>query len=154
MAAKEFPMGTLLIQSEQPISALHLITKGSVRAFYPGGEFYLNKGDVIGVCELAYDSYFISYQAVEDISLASYACTDGHLSELLRAKSDLSNLIVSSLFRQLKEILDQYELTKFDCDNFYQYLMKSYSEYGRFTAKHGIAARLVSGLENLNQAHT
>ncbi len=151
MAAKEFPMGTLLIQSEQPISALHLITKGSVRAFYPGGEFYLNKGDVIGVCELAYDSYFISYQAVEDISLASYACTDGHLSELLRAKSDLSNLIVSSLFRQLKEILDQYELTKFDCDNFYQYLMKSYSEYGRFTAKHGIATRVLPGLEDVTE---
>ena len=151
MAAKEFPMGTLLIQSEQPISALHLITKGSVRAFYPGGEFYLNKGDVIGVCELAYDSYFISYQAVEDTSLASYACTDGHLSELLRAKSDLSNLIVSSLFRQLKEILDQYELTKFDCDNFYQYLMKSYSEYGRFTAKHGIATRVLPGLEDVTE---
>ena len=151
MAAKEFPMGTLLIQSEQPISALHLITKGSVRAFYPGGGFYLNKGDVIGVCELAYDSYFISYQAVEDISLASYACTDGHLSELLRAKSDLSNLIVSSLFRQLKEILDQYELTKFDCDNFYQYLMKSYSEYGRFTAKHGIATRVLPGLEDVTE---
>lgn len=151
MAAKEFPMGTLLIQSEQPISALHLITKGSVRAFYPGGEFYLNKGDVIGVCELAYDSYFISYQAVEDISLASYACTDGHLSELLRAKSDLSNLIVSSLFRQMKEILDQYELTKFDCDNFYQYLMKSYSEYGRFTAKHGIASRVLPGLEDVTE---
>ncbi len=151
MAAKEFPMGTLLIQSEQPISALHLITKGSVRAFYPGGEFYLNKGDVIGVCELAYDSYFISYQAVEDISLASYACTDGHLSELLRAKSDLSNLIVSSLFRQLKEILDQYELTKFDCDNFYQYLMKSYSEYGRFTAKHGLSTRVLPGLEDVTE---
>lgn len=151
MAVKEFPMGTVLIQSEQPISALHLITKGSVRASYPGGEFYLGKGDVIGVCELAYDSYFISYQASEDTALASYACADGHLIELLRAKSDLSNLIVSSLFRQLKEILDQYELTKFDCDNFYQYLMKSYSEYGRFTAKHGISTRVLPGLEDLSE---
>lgn len=151
MAVKEFPLGTVLIQSEQPISALHLITKGSVRATYPGGEFYLGKGDVIGVCELAYDSYFISYQAVEDTAIASYACTEGHLSELLHVKSDLSNLIVSSLFRQLKEILDQYELTKFDCDNFYQYLMKSYSEYGRFTSKHGIATRVLPGLEDLTE---
>ncbi len=151
MAVKEFPMGTVLIQSEQAISALHVITKGSVKASYPGGEFFLNKGDVIGVCELAYDSYFISYQAVEDTALASYACADGHLAELLRTKSDLSNLIVSSLFRQLKEILDQYELMKFDCDNFYQYLMKSYSEYGRFTAKHGIATRVLPALEDLSE---
>lgn len=151
MALKEFLTGTIFIQSEQAISALHLITKGSVRASYPGGEFYLNKGDVIGVCELAYDSHFISYQAVEDTALASYACADGHLLDILRTKSDLSNLIVTSLFRQLKEILDQYELTKFDCDNFYQYLMKSYSEYGRFTAKHGISTRVLPGLEDVTE---
>ena len=107
MAVKEFPSGTVLIQSEQAITALHVITKGSVRASYPGGEFYLYKGDVIGACELFYDSYFISYQAAEDTALASYACNNGHLSELLHTKSDLSNLIVSSLFRQMKEILDQ-----------------------------------------------
>lgn len=151
MAVKEFPSGTVLIQSEQAISALHLITKGSVRASYPGGEFYLYKGDVIGACELLYDSHFISYQAAEDTALASYACNNGHLSELLHAKSDLSNLIVSSLFRQMKEILDQYELTKFDCDNFYQYLMKSYSEYGRFTAKHGLSTRVLPGLEDVSE---
>ena len=40
---------------------------------------------------------------------------------------------------------------KFDCDNFYQYLMKSYSEYGRFTAKHGIATRVLPALEDLSE---
>ena len=63
----------------------------------------------------------------------------------------MSNIIVSSLFRQLKEILDQYELTKFDCDNFYQYLMKSYSEYCRFTSKHGISTRVLPGLEDVTE---
>lgn len=151
MAVKEFPAGTVLIQREQAITALHVITKGSVRASYPGGEFYLSKGDVIGVCELFYDSYFISYQAAEDTALASYACTNGHLAELLRTKSDLSNFIVSSLFRQIKEILDQYELTKFDCQNFYQYLMKSYSEYDRFSLKHGLSTRVLPGLESVTE---
>ncbi len=151
MAVKEFPAGSQLIQSEQAIAALHVIAKGSVRASYPGGEFYLQKGDVIGVCELFYDSYFISYQATEDTALASYPCANGSLSELLRTKSDLSNLIVSSLFRQLQDILDQYELMRFDCDNFYQYLMKSYSEYCRFTAKHGLATRVLPGLETMSE---
>ncbi len=151
MAVKEFPMGTLMFQSEQPITALHVIAKGTVRASFPGGEFYLNKGDVIGVCELFYDSYFITYQAAEDVALAPYSCTDGHLSDLLHAKSDLSNLIVTSLFRQLQEIVDQYELMRFDCDNFYQYLMKSYSEYSRFTTKHGFSTRALPGLENVSE---
>lgn len=151
MSVKEFPMGTSIIQSEQAITALHVITKGSVRASYPGGEFYLKKGDVIGVCELYYDSYFISYYAMEGTTLASYSCTGEHLLELLRTKSDLSNLIVSSLLRQLQEILDQYELMKFDCDNFYQYLMKNYSEYCRFTAKHGLATRVLPALETVTE---
>lgn len=43
MSVKEFPMGTSIIQSEQAITALHVITKGLVRASYPGGEFYLKK---------------------------------------------------------------------------------------------------------------
>ncbi|MCM1174628.1 MAG: cyclic nucleotide-binding domain-containing protein [Blautia sp.] len=151
MAVKEFSAGTVLFQNEQTITALHVITKGSVKASYPGGEFYLSKGDVIGVCGLFYDSYFISYQAVEDTTLASYACTNGHLSELLRTKSDLSNLIVGSLFRQIKDILDQYEMAKFDCDSFYQYLMKSYSEYERFCLKHGISPRVLPGLESVTE---
>lgn len=151
MAVKEFSAGSLLIQSEQAITALYVIAKGSVRATYPGGEFYLQKGDVIGVCELFYDSHFITYHAAEDAALASYSCTNSHLSELLHTKSDLSNLIVSSLFRQLQDILDQYELIRFDCDNFYQYLMKSYSEYCRFTAKHGLATRVLPGLETISE---
>ncbi|MCM1038004.1 MAG: cyclic nucleotide-binding domain-containing protein [Ruminococcus sp.] len=151
MAVKEYTAGSLLIQSEQALTALYVIAKGSVRATYPGGEFYLQKGDVIGVCELFYDSYFITYHAVEDTALASYSCTNGNLIELLRTKSDLSNLIVSSLFRQLQDILDQYELMRFDSDNFYQYLMKSYSEYCRFTAKHGLATRVLPGLEDISE---
>lgn len=152
MSVKEYSMGALLMQSEQPLTALHVITKGTVRASYPGGEFYLQKGDVIGVCELFYDSYFITYQAAEDnTALAAYSCVDGALSDLLHNKSDLSNLIVSSLFRQFQDILDQYELMKFDCNNFYQYLMKSYSEYCRFTAKHGLATRALPGLETVSE---
>ena len=35
MAVKEFPAGELLFQSEQPVTAIHLITNGTVRATYP-----------------------------------------------------------------------------------------------------------------------
>ena len=41
MAAKEFPAGTQLVQSEQPLNAIHVIARGTVKATYPGGEFYL-----------------------------------------------------------------------------------------------------------------
>ena len=75
MAAKEYKAGTLLIQEEQALTALHVVAKGSIRATFPGGEYYLSKGDVIGVCEVFSDSHFISYYVVEDAVIASYPCS-------------------------------------------------------------------------------
>lgn len=151
MAAKEYKAGTLLIQEEQALTALHVIAKGSIRAAYPGGEFYLSKGDVIGVCEVFSDSHFFSYSVAEDAILASYPCNGSLLSNLLHTNLDISNLVVSSFFRQMHEILDQYELSKFDCDNFYHYLTDSYAEYIDFCSKNGLSPRALPGLENLTE---
>lgn len=151
MAVKEYPAGTQLVQSEQNITALHVIAKGTVRATYPGGVFYLNKGDVIGVCELFFDSYFISYQAEETTSLASYPYSVAQLSNIMHSNPDMANLIVTSLFRQFHEIFDQYELGRFECDNFYHYLMDSYEGYVSFCSKHGISPRALPGLESLSE---
>jgi hypothetical protein len=151
MAVKEFPAGTQLIQSGQNLTALHVIAKGTVRATYPGGEFYLYKGDVLGVCEIFFGSYFISYQTEEATSLASYPCSPAQLSNFMRSNPDMANFVVSSLFRQFHEILDQYELSHFDCDNFYHYLMDSYEDYKSFCTKHGFAARELPAMETLTQ---
>lgn len=151
MAVKEYPAGTQLVQSEQSITALHVIAKGTVRATYPGGIFYLNKGDVIGVCELFFDSYFISYQAEETTSLASYPYSVAQLSDIMHSNPDMANLIITSLFRQFHEIFDQYELGRFECDNFYHYLMDSYEGYVSFCSKHGISPRSLPGLETLSE---
>lgn len=150
MTVKEFPAGTVLAQSGQAIGALHVIAKGTVRATYPGGEFYLYKGDVIGVCELFYNSYLITYHAEEDVSIASYAYSPAQLSSMLE-NAEMSNHIVSSMFKQFQDILDQYELATFDSDNFYHYLMKNYEEYLTFCNRHNISARALPGLETLTE---
>lgn len=151
MAVKEFSAGTKLIQSEQPLNAIHVITKGMVRVTYPGGEYYLTKGDVIGACELDYDSYFLSYTAEETTSLASYACSDEQLFNMINANPDMAHLIVTSLLKQFADIIDQYELARFDCTNFYQYLMDSYNDYLSFCTKHNMSARSLPGLEELSE---
>lgn len=151
MAVKEYPAGTQLIQSEQNITALHVIAKGTVRATYPGGVFYLSKGDVIGVCELFFDSHFISYQTEEATSLASYSYSATQLSNIMHSNADMANLIVASLFRQFHDIFDQYELGRFDCDNFYHYLMDRYDEYVSFCSKHNFSPRSLPGLESLSE---
>lgn len=150
MAVTEYPAGTTLFQSEQPISALHIIMKGTVRAVYPGGEYYLSKGDVIGVCDLSFGTYFISYTAQEAAALAPCPCSEKQLSDLLRAKPDIANLIITSMFKQIQEISDQYELARFDCDNFYRYLTDSYDDYLAVCTKHQFPARALPELESLS----
>lgn len=149
MAVKEFPAGTQLIQSEQNLNALHVIAKGSVRVSFPGGTFYLKKGDVIGVCELYYGSHFISYETEEPTGIASYPCTAAQLSLLLQKSVDLANMIVSSLFRQFREIYDLYELMHFDCENIYHFLMDRYEEYKSFCVKHGFTPRALPDMDDL-----
>ena len=151
MAVKEFPAGTILAQSGQAISALHLITKGTVRATYPGCEFYLTKGDVIGACGLFHSSYLFTYQAEDDVSIASYAFSASQLSTILRSGAEMASRIITSMFKQFQEILDQYELARFDCDTFYHYLMDSYEGYVNFCAKHKFPARALPGLETLTE---
>lgn len=150
MAVKEFPAGTQLIQSEQNLTALHVIAKGSVSASYPGGTFYLKKGDVIGVCEIFFGSHFITYVTEEPTGIASYPCTAAQLSLLMQKSVDLTNMIVSSLFRQFREIYDLYELMSFDCENTYHFLMDRYEEYKSFCVKHGIAPRALPDMDDLS----
>ena len=151
MAVKEFPAGTVLAQNGQAINALHLITKGTVRATYLGCEFYLTKGDVIGACGLLHNSYLFTYQAEDDVSIASYAYSASQLSTILRSGAEMANRIITSMFKQFLEILDQYELARFDCDTFYHYLMDSYEGYVNFCAKHKFPARALPGLETLTE---
>ncbi len=149
MAAKEFPAGAQLIQSEQNLTALHVITKGSVRASYPGGSFFLHKGDVIGVCGIYYDFYFLNYETEEPTTITSYPCTAAQLSRLMGKSPELANMIVASMFRQLREIYDQYELARFDSENFYHYLMDSYESYKNFCSSHGFSARALPDMDSL-----
>lgn len=151
MAVKEIPAGKILVQKEQAITSLHVIAKGTVRATYPGGEFYLYKGDVIGVCELFYGSYFITYQTEETSSIASYPFSAEKLSAFLRTNPEMANRIVTSMFKQVQEILDQYEMIRFDCDNFYHYLMSSYEGYLSFCGKRSFPARSLPDMETLSE---
>ena len=151
MAVKEFPAGEILFQSEQPVTAIHLITNGTVRATYPGGEFQLTKGDVIGICDLHFGSYYITYRTEEAVSLAPYPCSKAQLADLMGANPDMSGRIITSLYKQLKSILDRYTQSRTDCDKFYHNLLDSYAEYEAFCMKHGVSARSLPGLETLSE---
>lgn len=149
--AKEFQGGAVICQSGQPLTSLYMILKGTVRAVYSGGEFFLEKGDIVGLCELSNESYMFSYIASDDVTAApfSFKRTNG-LSAMFRKQPDFAQLAITSCFKQMKSILEAYEFSKYDCDNLFHYLMDSYKEYSNFCERNRISPSSLPELEDIH----
>lgn len=146
---KEISKGTIICQSGQPVDSIHVIMKGTVRAIYPGGEYLLEKGDVIGICDLYRENYIFTYTALNDAVIAAFPCQKGELSALFAKKPDFALITVKSCFKQMSNILEVYEFIKYDCSNLYQYIIESYNEYCRLCECHRISPRLLPELEEI-----
>ncbi len=147
--AKEFKNGSVICQGGQPIQSLNMIAKGTVRAVHPGAEFFLRKGDVIGLCALHPGSYIFTYIASDDVTIASFPYKEGQLTTLLSQKPDFAQLIVKSGLKQMKHIVEAYELSKYDCNSLYHYVIDSYKEYSTFCERYSISPRLLPDLETI-----
>lgn len=150
MAAQLVPQGSLIVKSGQPLNSLLLITNGTVKLTFPGGEMLLEKGDVIGLLEIYYETHFLTYEAAEEISVIAYPYSNAKpIGNLLAASPDLASLFAISLFKQTCAILDHYEMTKFECTNLYRNLTESYQEYCRLCQQNKISPKALPDLESL-----
>lgn len=147
--AKEFKMGTTICESGQPFNALHTILTGTVRAVYSDGEFFLDKGDIIGLCELYFNTYIFTYIASDDVTIASIPYSAGGLTVMFGKNPNFAQLVTSSCYKQMKNVLEMYEFSKYDCGNLYQYLTDSYNEYVKLSGRYRISPRALPDLETI-----
>ncbi len=147
--AKEFKMGTTICESGQPFNALHTILTGTVRAVYSDGEFFLDKGDIIGLCELYFNTYIFTYIASDDVTIASIPYSAGGLTVMFGKNPNFAQLVTSSCYKQMKNVLEMYEFSKYDCSNLYQYLTDSYNEYVKLSGRYRISPRALPDLETI-----
>ena len=66
--AKEIAAGTVICQDGEMADSIYLIMSGTGRATYAVGEFFLEKGDIIGLCEIYREKYI--YRAVSSRSMS------------------------------------------------------------------------------------
>ena len=147
--AKELQKGTVICQSGQPVDSIHMIIKGTVRVIYTGGEYFLEKGDVIGLCDLYRQNYIFTYAALDDVTIATFPYKKDGLSVLLRRQPDFAQITAKSCFKQTNNILEVYELIKYDCGSLYQYISDSYKEYCSLCERHRMSPRLLPELEEI-----
>lgn len=127
MAGSILEKGKVIYASGQPVTALHIITKGKVQAAYPGGVYTLAEGDVIGICEICSEVHFVDYVALENITIMTYPLNNiDALEKVLRSHAAMAKLILLSLFRQLNHVLGQIIPAEAVCDNLHQELLNDY----------------------------
>ena len=151
MALKEIPQNTVIYERGQKITNLYLIMRGSVRASYEGGNFVLHNGDVIGLVELNNEETYLKYEALEKISVLPFPYQTGGLQKLFENSGESMRYFMSSLFRQLNELLSQYKLLKVESTCLCNYITSCYEEYSSLCSNNNISPSELEGYTELSQ---
>lgn len=150
MALQKFVTGSIPFQAGQAFTHLYIIAGGSLEAVCCGFSFSLKKGDVIGLIDLAYDSYICTYTVTQDASLIPYPCQKPEqLADLFANTPDMGALIFASSVRLIGAVTDHYALQQYDCDNFYRDVIQKYEEYKQMCVLFGVSPKNLPGMEEL-----
>ncbi|MCM1046639.1 MAG: hypothetical protein NC417_14135 [Candidatus Gastranaerophilales bacterium] len=150
MAGTTLGKGTTIYTYGQPMTALHLITGGKITAAYPGGEYTLIKGDVIGICEICSEIHFLSYTVAEDAALLTYPLTNMEaLGDLMQRNQDIARFFLLSSFRQLSLLQNHCSISQVNCSNYYRALITDNENYTKISNLHRLPANPLTGLEEI-----
>ena len=150
MAGLALEKGQTIYKFGQPVTALHLIAKGKVKASYPGGSFELGAGGVIGICEICSDIHFIEYTATEETSVVTYSISNPTvLDDLLEKHPDVAKLFLVSAFHQISTMMEQCSVIALDCSSLRQNLNEDYIKYLNLCDRYRVPPCLLEGINEV-----
>lgn len=150
MPATVITNGKAIYKSGHPMTALHLITKGSVTAAFPGGTYLLKKGDVIGICEICSEVHFLEYTAAEETSVLTYPINNMEaLGDLLMKHPDVARVFLMSLFRQINTLMNQSSVSETNCSTLHQNLMSDYEKYNALCYRYRVSPRTLEKVQDV-----
>lgn len=150
MAVQKCGKGTVPFQAGQPLTHLHIVAGGSLDAVCSGFSYSVKKGDVIGLNDIAFDTYSCTYTVTQDASLIPYPCQrPEQLAELFKNAPDMGPLILTSAARLITGITDHYVLLQYNCGNFYENILQKYEEYKQLCVRLSISPKNLPGMEDL-----
>lgn len=142
MAGNTLENGKRIYRSEQPMTALHLITQGSVLAEYPGGTYRLTTGDVIGICEICSEVHFLGYVTSAETTIMTFPLNSMEtLNDILQKRPDIAKLFIMSLFRQFNALMAQSSVSEMNSISLYQNFTEDYEKYNALCGKHKYTPR-------------
>lgn len=153
MAAKEIAQDKIILSEGQHLESIHIITKGSVRAFFNGCEIILRKGDIVGLLDAAFDSHSFSYVTLEPSEFLSVPVKDmnSFLKKISVQNPDVAKRITLSMINQISLIYASYVSMRKECASLYKDIKVSYEEYQALCTRNGIIARAIPNYELLSE---
>jgi len=139
-----------IYRCEEPMTAIHLITKGRVQAEYPGGTYRLGSGDVIGICEICSEIHFLGYTALEDTTIVTFPLANMEaLEDLLHKRQDIAKLFILSLFRQFNALMSQSSVSEMNSISLYQELKEDCEKYNDLCSRYKIQPHTPAELDSI-----
>lgn len=144
------PKGTRFLQAGLPIRSLYVLVSGSIKGRIGNFEMTLEKGSIIGLCDLAFDCYSADYSTLEDCMLVEYDYTSiDDLSAILQKNPEYRHFFIISSAHLCHEIFDYYVLSHFECSGLYDSLVSSYEDYKQQCTHFHISPKALPALETL-----
>lgn len=153
MAVLEFKQGSVICSEGQPLHNLLFITKGKAEASFFGRPFHFEQGDAIGLCDLSTGSHSHTYTAVTDVAVFSYPYDEGStLQKLLGDNSDVANLLINSMCRQISESLEYWGSLKREAQGAYTLISQVYPKYESMCKLYALTPKVLPGYAELVSA--
>ncbi len=150
MAAQEVAKGKIICTEGQPLDAIHIIVAGSVNAHFSGGDIILRKGDIVGLCDIAFDSSFFTYTTLETCSFVSFPLkTKTTLAAIAKANPEVGKMMLSSTINQVALIFASFKTAKTKCSALVEKINSLYSDYTDLCAQNNVISRSLPGIEDL-----
>jgi len=150
MAAGEFTEGSVIYAKGDPLTHIALIAEGEVEGSFGGHTFTFGKTDVLGLCDLMSDVHTHTYTAVSDVTLHPFPCEGvSSLDSMMQKNADIAYLMVSSMCRQISELIHYKARLKMDADGAFDMINDLYNEYSRLCKTYASMPKKLPGLEEI-----
>ncbi len=149
-AVNQILKSTVVYEENQPVNSISLVLKGRVEVFRNGVRTIIGSGNFLGICDIYTGRYGVTYTAYDNLVL--YVFPVDHIDSIemiLNANKDYAGLIVASLSRYMKEIVNIHHLLMKKAVTLRGFLDKYYTLYQQMGTQSGYNINKVSVLEDL-----
>jgi len=150
VAAKEVASDKIICAEGQSLEALHILASGSVKAHSPAGDIILKKGDVVGLCDIAYDSHSFTYTTLETSSFISFPFKDKNaIGNIVKVNPEVGKMMFTSMINQLVLLIEAGLKSKVHCEELFKLITSFYDEYVDTCGHNNIISRSLPGIDEL-----